>query len=157
MVYRGDLFPQTFYGNVFVAEPSANLIRRAVLTESGLALSGRNAYEKREFLTSTYERFRPVNLHNGPDGALYVVDMHHGILQHRHYLTPYLRHKYLERQLDEFLMTGRIYRVIPAGAPRTVPVRTSDDAPAHGVGHSYRAPAGKIAQVLVPDASEPAA
>ncbi|MEO6436641.1 MAG: PVC-type heme-binding CxxCH protein [Tepidisphaeraceae bacterium] len=116
LVYRGDLFPKEFRGNVFVAEPSANLIRRAVLTEQGLELTGKNAYDSREFLASTYERFRPVSLYNGPDGALYVVDMHHGLLQHRQYLTPYLKHKYLGRLLDQFLLTGRIYRIVPDSA-----------------------------------------
>src|SRR3989454_6614798 len=32
----------------------------------------RNAYDKTEFLASTDERFRPVNLNNGPDGCLYI-------------------------------------------------------------------------------------
>jgi mono/diheme cytochrome c family protein/glucose/arabinose dehydrogenase len=121
-IYRGGLFPKEFDGNAFVCEPSANLIRRSILTESpDLSITARNAYDQAEFLASTYERFRPVNLTVGPDGALYVVDMHHGLLQHKAYLTPYARDKYLKRQLDKYLMTGRIYRIVPEGfnPPRT--------------------------------------
>ncbi|MEA2708384.1 MAG: hypothetical protein QOF78_985, partial [Phycisphaerales bacterium] len=116
VIYRGDLFPKEFSGNAFVCEPSANLIRRAVLTEKpDGTIDGDNAYKNKEFIASTYERFRPVNLYNGSDGALYVVDMHHGLLQHRQYLTDYAKKLYLDRDLDKFLLTGRIYRIVPDG------------------------------------------
>jgi glucose/arabinose dehydrogenase len=91
VIYRGDNFPPDFRGNAFVAEPSANLIRRNILVEKEAIVTATNAYEKAEFLASTDERFRPVNLSNGPDGALYVVDMSHGIIQHRNYITTFLR------------------------------------------------------------------
>ena len=91
VVYRGGLLPEEFDGNAFIGEVTANFVRRAMLTES----DGTTRRQQRvrggadEFLTTTYERFRPVNLYNGPDGALYVVDMHHGLIQHSEYLTPY--------------------------------------------------------------------
>src|SRR5207253_9743738 len=92
-------------------------IRRSILAEMpDLTVTAKNAYDRAEFLASSYERFRPVNLTLGPDGAIYVVDMHHGLLQHRAYLTPYAREKYLKRELDKYLMTGRIYRIVPDGA-----------------------------------------
>ncbi len=113
VIYRGDLFPREYYGNAFVCEPAGNMIRRSVLTEDYGVISAQNAYEKSEFLTSTDERFRPVNLYNGPDGALYIVDMYHGILQHRIYLTPYLRRQVEDRGLQEPIHLGRIYRIVP--------------------------------------------
>jgi mono/diheme cytochrome c family protein/glucose/arabinose dehydrogenase len=117
VIYRGDLFPEEFRGNAFVCEPSANLVRRTVLKEKpDGSIEGENAYKRREFIASTYERFRPVNCYNGPDGALYVVDMHHGLLQHRQYLTDYAKKLYLDRDLDQFLLTGRIYRIVPDGS-----------------------------------------
>ena len=69
VIYRGSLFPAEFRGDAFIAEPSGNLIKRLKLAESDGSLKGANAYEGTEFLTSTDERFRPVNLFNGPDGA----------------------------------------------------------------------------------------
>ena len=55
--------------------------RRFKINENDGVLSARNAYEEAEFLTSTDERFRPVNLANGPDGGLYVVDIARGLIQ----------------------------------------------------------------------------
>jgi mono/diheme cytochrome c family protein len=116
-IYRGGLFPAELRGDAFICEPSGNLIKRISLSESGGALIGRNAYEGTEFLTSTDERFRPVTLANGPDGALYIVDMYRGIIQHRIYVTSYLRKQIESRDLDKGLHGGRIYRIVPENAP----------------------------------------
>jgi glucose/arabinose dehydrogenase/mono/diheme cytochrome c family protein len=118
VVYRGALFPEEFRGDAFIAEPSGNFIKRIKLTERDGALQGANAYEGTEFLTSTDERFRPVNLFNGPDGALYVVDLYRGILQHRIYVTSFLRKQIDERGLANGIGLGRIWRVVPDGTAR---------------------------------------
>ena len=122
LVYRGDQFPENFRGDVFLCEPSANLIRRNKLTEQDGVITASNAYESDEFLTSTDERFRPVNLQNGPDGALYVVDMARGLIQHRIYLTSYLRKQIESRGLQAPTDLGRIYRIVHSGTP---PQRTA--------------------------------
>jgi len=119
IVYRGGTFPEEFTGNVFVLEPAANLIKRNILSESEGALSAKDANpEGTEFIRSDYERFRPVNGCVGPDGALYVVDMHHGLIQHKTYLTTYCKDQYLQRELEKHMGTGRIYRIIADGAER---------------------------------------
>ena len=97
VIYRGGLFPAEFHGDAFIAEPAGNLIKRIKLTEKNGTLKGANAYEGTEFLTSTDERFRPVNLATAPDGTLYIVDMYRGIIQHRTYITGYLEQKIKER------------------------------------------------------------
>jgi glucose/arabinose dehydrogenase/mono/diheme cytochrome c family protein len=118
VVYRGELFPAEFRGDAFIAEPSGNLIKRIKITEKDGAITGTNAYEGSEFLTSTDERFRPVSLYNGPDGALYVVDLYRGILQHRTYVTSYLRKQIEDRGLDKGIGLGRVWRIVPDGAPK---------------------------------------
>ena len=118
LIYRGDLLGSNFYGNAFICEPAGNFIRRNILTERDGLISATNAYDKDEFLTSTDERFRPVNLYGGPDGAIYVVDMYQGILQHRIYVTPYLRQQIESRGLDKPIQQGRIYRIAPPGGKR---------------------------------------
>ncbi len=116
-IYRGELFPPEFRGNAFLCEPAGNLVRRDVLTEQPAGgWTVRNPYVNGEFLASTDERFRPVNLLTGPEGALYVVDMHRGIIQHTAYVTPYLREQIAARGLDKPINLGRIYRVVPEGA-----------------------------------------
>jgi len=115
LIYNAGLLGSAYEGNAFVAEPSANLIKRNLLTEQGYITSGKEAYEKKEFLASEDERFRPVNLFNGPDGALYIVDMYRGIIQHKTYLTPYLKNEIKERALTQPLNCGRIYKIIPSG------------------------------------------
>lgn len=117
VLYRGDLFDKEYYSNVFVAEPAANLIKRNILQTKGFATEAKQAYDGREFLASLDERFRPVSLYNGPDGALYVVDMYRGIIQHKLFLTDYLRNEILKRSLEKPVNCGRIYRIIPKGKP----------------------------------------
>jgi len=112
VVYRGDRLPSDLYGNVFVAEPAANLVSRLVLTDDGSTVRARKAYERGEFLASTDERFRPVFLSDAPDGTLYIVDMYRGIIEHRLSLTVYLRDYILARTLEQATGFGRIYRVV---------------------------------------------
>jgi mono/diheme cytochrome c family protein/glucose/arabinose dehydrogenase len=126
VIYNGHLFSKQYYGNAFVAEPSANLIKRNILTNDGYSINGTQAYSDQEFLRSTDERFRPVNLYNGPDGALYIVDMYRGIIQHKTYLTPYLKNEIRERSLTEPLAYGRIYKVTPSNK-KLKAVKFSDD------------------------------
>ncbi|MGH9311444.1 MAG: PVC-type heme-binding CxxCH protein, partial [Vicinamibacterales bacterium] len=111
-VYRGDRLPAELSGNVFLAEPSGNLVSRIILNDEGTTLKGKKAYEGAEFIASTDERFRPVNLSSAPDGTLYVVDMYHGIIQHKGYITEYLRDQILSRNLQQPQGHGRIYRVM---------------------------------------------
>lgn len=112
-VYGGTLFSNEYYGNIFVAEPSANLIKRNIIQVNSYNVTGRQAYTNREFLASEDERFRPVSLYEGPDGALYVVDMYRGILQHKVFLTGYLKSEIKERALTQPLSCGRIYKIVP--------------------------------------------
>lgn len=118
VIYRGDQFDPMFYGCAFVCEPAGNFVRCARLSETNGIVMATNAFPGAEFLASTEERFRPVNLYNGRDGALYVVDLHRGVLQHRVYVTTYLRKQYTSRGLETPLDFGRIYRVVQEGRPR---------------------------------------
>ncbi|TDQ11348.1 DUF7133 domain-containing protein [Pedobacter metabolipauper] len=113
LIYRGALFGADYEFNAFVAEPSANLIKRNILNENGYQVKGKQAYQGKEFLASIDERFRPVSLYDGPDGALYVVDMYRGIIQHKTYATPYLIDQIKKRDLTQPLNCGRIYKIVP--------------------------------------------
>jgi mono/diheme cytochrome c family protein/glucose/arabinose dehydrogenase len=111
-VYRGDRLPAELAGNVFVAEPSGNLVSRIVVTDDGTSLRGKKAYDRGEFIAATDERFRPVYLSSAPDGTLYVVDLYRGLIQHRGFITEYLRDQILSRSLEGPIGRGRIWRVV---------------------------------------------
>ena len=128
-VYRGDRLPDELYGDVFVVEPAANLVSRIEVFDDGTTLRGKKAYERAEFIASTDERFRPVNLSSAPDGTLYVVDMYHGIIQHKGYITEYLRDQILARKLDRPQGHGRIYRVVHETTKRADPPKLSAASP----------------------------
>ena len=112
LIYRGDNFPPEYTGNAFVCEPAGNLVIRDILVETNGAMTGHEANAHEDFLTSTDERFRPVNLYNGPDGTMYLVDFHRGILEHRLSLTTYLRRQIESRKLQTPQNLGRLYRIV---------------------------------------------
>ena len=96
VVYRGRAFPTNYLNNVFVADSDAHVIHRFIITDNGLETVAQRAPEERntEFVVSRDPSFRPVQLINGPDGALYVADMQEG-------------------------QRGRIYRIVPDGVQHT--------------------------------------
>jgi mono/diheme cytochrome c family protein len=111
LIYRGEQFPDEYKLNAFICEPQGNLVKRNILTFDAMQTTAKQAWDDREFLASTDEGFRPVNLLNAPDGAMYVVDMHKGIMQHRAYATPYYRSRIAREKLDTLQTQGRIIRV----------------------------------------------
>ena len=111
-IYRGDAYPEEYYGNLFIPEPSGLLVKRAIINEQNGAFKITAAYQGREFLASTDERSRIVNAYTAPDGTMYFVDFYRGILQHKAYVTSYLRDQIVERGLDKHLGLGRIYRAV---------------------------------------------
>lgn len=117
LVYRGGMFPEGYDQNVFVCVPEANLIKRNIISFQDGRATAQQAWQGKEFLASTDEGFRPVNLFNGPDGNMYIVDMHRGVIQHYAFLSPYLKKISAQKQLDTLVDYGRILRVSREGAP----------------------------------------
>ncbi len=116
-VYRGDQFGPDHADDVFVAEPAANAVAQLRLSRNGLKVSAEHVlypdetWTQREFLASTDERFRPVDVKVGPDGALYVVDFYRGVIQDHFFISEELRAQAKERGLERPLGMGRIWRV----------------------------------------------
>nr|WP_299418086.1 c-type cytochrome [uncultured Emticicia sp.] len=112
LIYRGGAFPDAYNQNAFVCVPEANLIKRNVMSFKNLQTIANQAVEGKEFIASTDEGFRPVNLFNGPDGAIYIVDMHRGIIQHKAYISQYLSEQLGNKKLDTLQNAGRILKVV---------------------------------------------
>ena len=116
-VFTAACGPCYLAGQVFVCEPAGNLIKRYALEQGdGVQRRALPVDGQREFLTSTDERFRPVNLIPAPDGSLLLVDFYRGLIQHRIFLTSWLRKETLARGLDRPGAFGRLWRVLPPGA-----------------------------------------
>jgi mono/diheme cytochrome c family protein/glucose/arabinose dehydrogenase len=124
---RGPLLGAEFAGDAFICEPAANAVKWLDVTEENGLPVARNALSDREFLASTDERFRPVALAIGPDGALYVADMYRGVIQHKTYMTTFLRKQVEERGLAAPIGLGRIWRITPEDRPPQPPRRVGGD------------------------------
>ncbi len=111
VVYRGNQYPQQYNNIGIITESAGNLLRATNIHEKEGVISGSNLFDKQEILASTDERFRPVNLHNTPDGTILVVDFYHGIIQHRTFMTSYLEKQILSRDLQRSKHLGRLYRL----------------------------------------------
>ncbi len=113
-IFRGDRLPEDLRGDLLFSEPVGRLIRRSkVEVRDGVTYLS-NAHPGSEFIRSTDPNFRVVNMANGPDGCLYLVDMCHGIIQQANWTRPgsYLRGKIDEYGLDKNVGKGRIYRLV---------------------------------------------
>ncbi|KAA6438320.1 c-type cytochrome [Dyadobacter flavalbus] len=131
-IYRGDQFPADFSGDYLVCEPVARAVRRAEVVHQNGKTTLRNVYQNKEFLSSSDMNFRPVNSATGPDGHLYIVDMHRGIIQQGNWTQPgsYLRQKIDSLGLAANVGHGRIYRIVHEGSKRVEKPKMLNQKPA---------------------------
>ena len=108
-IHRGDALPAGHRESIFICESAQNLVQRQVRSSNGVTFTSRPARIGRDFLSSRDSWFRPVFAANGPDGALYIVDMYRKIIDHPQYVPEQ------SRALLDFEAgkeRGRIYRLI---------------------------------------------
>jgi putative membrane-bound dehydrogenase-like protein len=120
-VYRDDLLGPEFRGNTFTCEPVNLLVHRLQLTPKGSTFVGHRADDEQqsEFLASSDSWFRPVQARTGPDGCLWIVDMHRYVIEHPRWIPPEDLAKVDTRAGSTM---GRIFRVRPKNrAPRPIP------------------------------------
>ena len=89
----------------------------------------------REFLASTDNWFRPVQFANGPDGAIYVIDMYRETIEHPLSLPPVIKQRL---DLNSGRDRGRIYRIVPDDwrpPRRPLPGAVDDEALAEMLAH----------------------
>lgn len=113
-IFRGDRLPEELRGDLLFSEPVGRLIRRSKIEVRDGITYLENAHPGSEFIRSTDPNFRAVNMHNGPDGCLYIVDMYRGIIQQGNWTKP---GSYLRGVIDEYgfaknIGRGRIYRLV---------------------------------------------
>ncbi len=131
-VYRGAAFPEEYRGNAFTCEPVHNLVHRDLLVERGGTFVAQRADADREFLASTDNWFRPVNLAVGPEGALYVVDFYRAVVEHPQWIPLDVQKRINLRAGDD---RGRIWRVVHKDAHPSPRPRLGTASPAELVAH----------------------
>ncbi|HSI63850.1 MAG TPA: PVC-type heme-binding CxxCH protein, partial [Candidatus Saccharimonadia bacterium] len=99
----GGVWGTEWDDHTFLGNPVTSKVNHDRITFNGTTPK---ANEEPDFLTSTDPWFRPVDLHLGPDSALYVVDFYNRIIGH--YEVP-LDHPGRDRE------RGRIWRVVKEG------------------------------------------
>lgn len=132
-IFRGDSLPADVYGNLFIPEPVGRFIRRAEVARADGLTTLANATPGTEFIRTRDVNFRPVQTKTGPDGCLYIVDMHRGIIQQGNWTRPgsYLREVINRNGLDKNIGKGRIYRLVhkdhkPGPQPKLSGLGTSE-------------------------------
>jgi putative membrane-bound dehydrogenase-like protein len=133
-VHEGVAMGADMDGCALICEPVGNLVHRYRLSEKDGRVVATPADGDASFLTSTDERFRPVFAAAGPDGAIYLADMYRGVVQHRMFMTTFLRKQVEERGLEMPLDAGRIWRIVPKGMKRNAPRDFSKLSPIELVG-----------------------
>jgi putative membrane-bound dehydrogenase-like protein len=111
-IYRGAIYPEKYRGNSFVGNVAGDLVHRRLLTPQGATFVATRADKDVEFLASTDNWFRPVNMLNAPDGTLHIIDMYREVVEHPWSLPDDIKaHLNLSSGRDR----GRIYRLVPTG------------------------------------------
>ncbi len=124
LAFRGSALDADGAGRIangltlFTCEPTGNLVHRTRATQLGGSFREVSSRVEQEFLASDDTWFRPVDLHEGPDGALYVVDMYRAVIEHPEWVPKELQNRSDERDGDD---KGRIWRVRRKSAPVTAP------------------------------------
>src|SRR6266542_339007 len=128
-LYGGDLLPDKYRGAAFTCDPTGTPAHCEMLTEHGATFQSKPDRQGIEFLASPDDWFRPVSLAEGPDGALYVVDMYRAVIEHPEFMPPELQKR---PDLTLGKDKGRIWRIVPekhktkALRPKLSTVKTGD-------------------------------
>lgn len=111
-VYLGDAWGDEYYGSVLIADANGSLVHREEFFDDGPTFRTEPRPENGpEFLASTDVWFRPVNMTNAPDGALYVMDFYREYIEEPASIPEAIKQRL---QLDFYRGDdrGRIWRIV---------------------------------------------
>lgn len=108
--YGGEAFHGAYNDMILVADCVLNLIHADQISPSNASFEASRIRQKVEFLACDDRAFRPVNLATGPDGALYVIDMHRDVIEHPEWIPDEIE---VNLDLKAGRDQGRIYRIEP--------------------------------------------
>jgi len=112
--YDAAAMPAGYGSTVAVSCPASNLVALRSWPPDDSPDKARNPLGEASVVATKDERFRPVSTFTTPDGAIGIVDMSHGIVQHDIFLTGYLRNYYVHTGLAAPPRGyGRIWKAMP--------------------------------------------
>ncbi len=155
--FQGDLMPADYRGDLFVGDVGSNLVHRKKLVGNGIQKSAVRTELKTEFLRTSDNWFRPVQMANAPDGSLIILDMYRETIEHPASLPPLIK-KHLD--LNSGNDRGRIYRVRSAhlvSHPRLMPGNASDRELVKMLAHGNGWHRSTAARLLAESFDQPAA
>lgn len=121
-IYRGAAYPEKYRGQEFVGNVAGNLVHRRALTPNGATYTATRVDAKAEFIASTDNWFRPVNMLNAPDGTLHVLDMYREVVKHPWSIPDDIK---AHLELDSGRDRGRVWRLTPSDFKPPAPPRLS--------------------------------
>lgn len=105
-IYEGRLLPEVFRNQIIHCDAGPKIVRAYPVKNDGAGYSATTT----NILGSSENWFRPADVCVAPDGSLYIADWNDAGVG---------GHNMADRELDK--MTGRVYRVAPAGNRPSVP------------------------------------
>ena len=126
--YGGGALGGAYEGSLFVNDVVVNVVHQDVLTPEGPSFTASRRAEGVELLAGRDNWFRPVTVATGPEGVLYVVDMHRAVIEHPAWIPDAVEEALDLRAGDD---KGRIYRIVPReGLPTVRPGLAAAGLPA---------------------------
>ena len=114
--------------SLFVCEPTAYLVQRQILEETGSVWKARRTSNTFDFITSDSEWFRPVDLTSGTANSLLIVDMARAVIEHPDFMPPELKNRPDQRDGTHL---GRIWQVAESGLASQKTESINSDNAAH--------------------------
>lgn len=106
--YGGGAFGEKYKNTVWVADVVLNLIHVDKIKPNGASFTASRIFENKDFLASTDRAFRPVNMSVGPDGSLYVIDIHRKVIEHPEWIPDDIE---MTLDLNAGKNQGRVYKI----------------------------------------------
>ncbi len=111
--YEGGVYGPEYDQTVWIADVVLNLIHIDKIKPKGASFVASRILKKKEFLASQDRSFRPVNMTIGPDGSMYVVDMHRKVIEEPEWIPDEIEK---DLDLNAGKGQGRLYKIIKLGS-----------------------------------------
>src|SRR5436190_247924 len=115
--YSGENFPEEYRGDFYSGNVMTSRINRNKPEYHGSTIK---AIEQPDFLIAGDPWFRPVDIHIGPDGAMYIADFYNRIIGHYEVPLPHPGRDRTSGRIWRIAYTGNAEGTKPVGKPGSI-------------------------------------